>query len=258
MKISTISTAIAASLALMFALTGHAAAQGWANIKGQAVWAGDPPAAAQIKVDKDQAHCLSKGAIVSDVLVVDPKTKGVKNVMVWLAPLKAGDKLPIHPSLKALPKDKVEIDQPCCMFVPRITMMREGQTLVIKNPAPVLHNAKVMGKANGTFNLTIPAGQQLVREGDQALKAETRPMLLGCDVHGWMGGRIGVFDHPYFTLTKDDGTFEIKNAPAGKYKIFLQHEKTGWVHKGSTSAGQEIEIKPGGTLDLGKYEMKDN
>src|SRR5215467_8912406 len=106
MKMRTTYASIAVSLAAMFTLTGHAAGQGWGNIKGQAVWAGVPPAPAQIKVDKDQAHCLSKGAIVNDILVVDPKTNGVRNVMVWLAPLKAGDKLPIHPSLKAVPKDK--------------------------------------------------------------------------------------------------------------------------------------------------------
>ena len=79
-------------------------------------------------------------------------------------------------------------------------------------------------------------------------------MMLGCDIHGWMGGRIGVFNHPYFALTKDDGTFEIKNAPAGSFKIFLQHEKVGWLHKGGTSAGQVITIKPGSN-DLGKFEM---
>jgi len=254
MRTLKIGILVAGALALL-GVVNSASAQGWGNIKGQVAWAGDVPKERQIKVDKDQAHCLSKGAIVDDELVVDTKTKGVKNVMVWLAPLQPSDKLPIHPNLKAVPKEKVVIDQPCCMFVPRITMMREGQTLHVNNPAPVLHNAKISGRpeVNGTVNLAIPAGQSLEKQ----FRAERRPMLLGCDVHGWMKGRIGVFDHPYFALTRDDGTFEIKDAPAGTFKIFLQHEKTGWVHKGNTSAGQEITIKAGGTLDLGKYDMKD-
>ena len=139
------------------------------------------------------------------------------------------------------------------MFVPRITMMREGQTLEIKNSAPVSHNSHVTGSpsVNGTLNPLIPAGASVTKQP----KAEKRPMLLSCDIHSWMAGRIGVFDHPYFALTKEDGTFEIKNAPVGQFKIFLQHEQTGWVHKGGTSAGQVITIKAGSN-DLGTFPMK--
>ena len=106
---------------------------------------------------------------------------------------------------------------------------------------------------NGTFNLAIPAGQNIQKKP----RAEKRPMLLACDVHGWMGGRIGVFDHPYFALTKDDGTFEIKNAPAGSFKIFVMQEKVGWLHKMTgekLSDGQLITIKAGAN-DLGKIGM---
>lgn len=243
-------------LATFVAATETAVAQSWGDIKGQVIWAGGAaPARPPVKVDKDQAHCLAKGALTSDELIVDPKTLGVQNVMVWLMPMTG--KMPIHPALAAVPKEKVVIDQPCCLFVPRITMMREGQILEVKNPAPVLHNARISGndQINGTVNLAIPPGQSI----DKTLKAEKKPMLLGCDVHGWMGGRIGVFNHPYFTLSQADGTFEIKNAPAGKYVIFLQHEKIGWLHKMNRpklSDGEEITIPAGSVLDMGKIQMK--
>jgi len=239
----------------VLAMANSALAQGWGNIKGQVVWGGKGlPEAKKLEVNKDQQHCLSKGPIESDELVVDKATGGVANVMVWLAPVNKGANIPIHPDLKAVPKQKVTIDQPCCMFVPRITMMREGQTLVIKNPAPVPHNSRLTGKAdrNGTKNPNIPPGSQVQFE----LKSEDRPLLLQCDIHGWMGGRVAVFDHPYYALTGKDGTFEIKNAPSGNYKIYLQHEKAGWVHKGNTSAGEAINIPAGKTLDLGQYKLK--
>jgi len=249
---SIICIAALAGLGALLA-AGDCRAQSWGDLKGQVVWTGGAiPAKENITPNKDVQHCLSKGPLISDALVIDPTSKGVKNVMVWLAPAEAGGKIPIHPSLAAVPKEKVVIDQPCCMFTPRITMMREGQTLEIKNSAPVLHNSKVIGSptVNGTFNLSIPANTSIEKHP----KAEKKPMLLNCDIHGWMGGRIGVFNHPYFAVTKDDGTFEIKNAPAGKFKIYLQHEKAGWLHHGGTSAGQEITIKPGSN-DLGKFEM---
>jgi hypothetical protein len=245
-----------AGLAALLVATDTAVAQNWGTVKGKVVWAGGPaPAPVIINPNKDQAHCGKNGPINSDELVVDKKTLGVQNVMVWLAPVQG--KLPIHPALKAVPKEKVVIDQPCCMFVPRITMMRDGQILEVKNPSPVLHNARISGstQVNGTINLSIPPGQSI----EKSPKAEKKPMLLGCDVHGWMGGRIGVFDHPYFALTKADGTFEIKNAPAGKVRIFVQQEKIGWLHKqtgAKLSDGEDITIPAGGTLDMGKIDAK--
>ena len=28
-----------------------------------------------------------------------------------------------------------------------------------------------------------------------------------CDIHGWMRAYVGVFDHPYFALTDENGDF---------------------------------------------------
>ena len=137
-------------------------------------------------------------------------------------------------------------------------MMRAGQALEIRNSAPVAHNTRISGnpEINPTINLTIPPGQKVVKEGDKALKAEKRPILLNCDIHGWMGGRIGVFDHSYFALTKEDGSFEIKDAPAGNILIFMQHERGGWIHKGRTSKGLTVAVPANGTVDLGKIKFK--
>jgi hypothetical protein len=240
--------------------------QSWGTIKGQVVWSGaDIPKPTVIAVNKDQQHCLAKGPLDKDDLLIDAKTKGVKNVIVWLTPANAGDPMPINPALAAVPTDPVVIDQPMCAFVPRITVMRAGQTLIIKNSSPVAHNSRVTGQENPTVNTTIPPGAEMKFTGATVLKAEKRPMLLSCDIHGWMGGKIGVFDHPYFALTKEDGTFEIKDAPAGEFRIFLQHERGGWLHtprvldksKGiGGSKGQPIAIPAGSPLDLGKFEFK--
>ena len=79
----------------VLAVANSALAQGWGNIKGQVVWnSKDVPEAKKLDVNKDQQHCLSKGPIVSDELVIDKATGGVANVMVWLAPVTKGDKIP--------------------------------------------------------------------------------------------------------------------------------------------------------------------
>jgi hypothetical protein len=42
-----------------------------------------------------------------------------------------------------------------------------------------------------------------------------------------MGAYIGVFSHPYFAVTGDDGSVSLKKLPAGEYTIETWHEKYG-------------------------------
>ena len=57
-----------------------------------------------------------------------------------------------------------------------------------------------------------------------------------------------MFDHPYFAITDADGKFEIKDAPAGKWRVVYWHEDG--FHKGREGViGETIEVK-GPTLEL--------
>jgi len=42
-------------------------------------------------------------------------------------------------------------------------------------------------------------------------------------VHGWMAAYCGVLSHPFFAVTAADGTYTIKNLPAGTYTIEAWH-----------------------------------
>jgi hypothetical protein len=52
------------------------------------------------------------------------------------------------------------------------------------------------------------------------------PLPIRCDVHKWMGAFTGVFDHPFHTVSKAGGAFELK-LPPGTYEITAWHEKFG-------------------------------
>jgi len=141
--------ALAAGLAAVGLVTLPADARQagqWATIKGQVVFPdGKPvPQRKQLEVSQDKAHCLSKGPILDESVVVNPKNRGIKNVVVWLRPDDpAATEFPrdkIHPDDAKRKPAEVVIDQPCCMFVKRVTVARVGDTLVVKNPAPVVHN----------------------------------------------------------------------------------------------------------------------
>jgi hypothetical protein len=245
-------------LALAVAFTAlstlSADAADWATVKGQVLFPADKtiPKREALNVTQDKDHCLSKEKEnLDESVLVNPKNRGVKNVVVWLRP---DDKDPkskftkeqIFPDdAKRKPVEHV-ITQPCCMFTERITLARVGDKLVVKNPAPILHNFFWSSANNGEFNQSIPKMEDF--KMPEPLKAESPPIQYKCTVHGWMTGYVRIFEHPYYAITDADGKFEIKNAPVGKYRIVYWHEN-GFRGGAQGRFGDEIEIK-GPTTEL--------
>jgi hypothetical protein len=261
------------SVAVLFALTATAGfltqpsatdqvpAQ-WGNLKGSIVWGGkNVPARKTISVrgNGDAAHCLqanpsadgAQGTILDEALLINPKSKGINNVFVYLL-VEPDAKIPIHPDLKNFPK-QVVVDQPACMFWPRAIALREGQILVIKNSAPVAHNFRWIGDGlrNQGGSVVINAGME---HQIKDLAAQRLPLPVECNIHGWMKGRIGVFAHPYFALTDEEGAFEIKNAPVGHFQLMIYHEEIGYRLGLKGKNGEPVVIN-GGDNNLGNLEM---
>ncbi len=227
---------------------------GWGALKGRVVWGEGPiPKPAEIKVEKNPEHCLAKGPLFSEELVVNEKNRGVRWVFLWLAPEPGGTPLTIHPDLRDIKSKQVEIDQPCCQFVPHALTLRQGQELIAKNSAPIAHNVHWTGHPvkNPGGNVIVPAGQSYVI---QDLKADRFPVKISCDIHSWMNAWVRVFDHPYFALTDADGNFEIKQAPAGNFRLISWQESIGWGPGGRD--GIPLVIKSNATTDLGELKLE--
>ena len=50
-----------------------------------------------------------------------------------------------------------------------------------------------------------------------------------CDAHGRTLGWIYAVANPYFTLTAEDGTFELREVPSGDYMLVANQAYTGPV-----------------------------
>jgi hypothetical protein len=227
----------------------------WGTLKGRVVWGGDKiPPREFVKIDKDEKHCKEDGPIPREDWVINAKNKGVRWVFVWLKP-EEGANLPVHPKLEKIAVKEVVMDQPCCKFIPHGLGMREGQVLLAKNSSPVTHNYRVVGHPNynkgENFSLP-PKTERAIKD----LKAQPIAIIIGCDLHKWMSARVWVFDHPYFAVTDEDGNFEIKMAPAGKYRLMVWQEEMGYRGGEAGRKGEPITIKGGGVTDLGKLELK--
>jgi plastocyanin len=135
----------------------------------------------------------------------------------------------------AAPGDVVEMDQKNCMYTPRMTTAVVGQKIQAKNGDPVLHNVHTYLGASTLFNKGMP--------NDKAAPIETSAtgegmMKWKCDVHPWMRGYIGVSKNNLQTVSKEDGSFTIKDVPPGKYTVEAWHEKFG-------TKTQEVTVEAG-------------
>jgi hypothetical protein len=56
-----------------------------------------------------------------------------------------------------------------------------------------------------------------------------------------MSAMFHVFEHPYFAVSKEDGSFAIENVPPGTYKVTAVHERFGTQTKDVTvEAGKPL------------------
>jgi hypothetical protein len=262
-------------IAGLVALVGAACAVAqpqWSTVTGKVVF-DDSKHKVPVRVVPPQAKganlppCAAKDKdFLTEDWIVDPKTKAVKDAVVWLAPeptadewkrLKAGPKdkdrlrdfpsfkpAQIHPDLRAPAAKTVEIDQPCCRFIPHQTAIRVGQTLVIKNSAAFPHNAKYDTANNGADNPLIGPGKQVQIPINNPERSEIKIL---CNIHPWMWASVRVFDHPYFAVTDEKGQYEIKNAPVGQYRVFVWHSSGGYSGGNDGRFGYELKIMPNAT-----------
>jgi len=263
LQVTNRSGAAVAALALLAALcvAMPARAQGWGTVKGKVVFSGDTiPVNEKVVVAADKAHCESKGPIYRNQLVVNAKNKGVRYVLLWIGDPEDSKNTaftpPIHPLLQGA-KDTV-VDQPCCTFEPRVSVVRVGQKLIVKNPAPVPHNFSISspGGKGPEMNKLIPPNGSLAVGG---FVPNWIPTSYACTIHTWMKGWVFTLPHPYFAVTDEDGNFEIRRVPAGKFRLVAWHEAVGFVMpgKGPKDRGKVIDVKALETTDVGTIPFKE-
>jgi plastocyanin len=123
-----------------------------------------------------------------------------------------------------VPSTSPALAQKGCTYRPHVLGIQVGQSLDIVNDDATLHNIHAVPMANQEFNMA-----QALQGMRQQKVFSTKEVMVPfkCDVHRWMSAFVGVVDHPYFAVTKADGTFELKGLPPGTYTIEAVHEKLG-------------------------------
>jgi hypothetical protein len=202
-------------------------------IQGVVLFDGKPPARKPVDMSS-VPHCEAiHGQPVLDESLVVAAGGQIRNVVVSVS---AG----LPPMNYAPPAGPVVLDQKGCEFVPHVVAMRTGQSLVASNSDPFLHTVHAKPQQNPAFSIAQPT----VERGTP-LKTPQAPEVfkIQCDVHRWMNAWVAVFDHPYFAVTGDDGSFKLPVLPPGKYTVRAWHETLGTQEREVTvEAGKTPEV----------------
>ena len=214
MKSSRLLVAVAASF--VAAMVVHAADT--ASISGKIAFDGTAPKRKAIKTDADPkcAEMHADAPLLAEEVVVNGNGT-LKNVFVYI---KGG----LEGKTFETPKTPVEIDQEGCHYRPHVFGMMAKQPLKIVNSDDTLHNIHAMPAKSKEFNIGQP------NKGMETTRTFAEPEVMvkfKCDVHPWMSAYVGVLNHPFYSVSGDDGTFTIKGLPAGEYEVVAWHEKYG-------------------------------
>jgi hypothetical protein len=196
---------------------GSVAAQsGAGTIRGRVRLAGPPPPNPPIRMGADPACSAlnTSSRPVQEFVMVDA-AGGLANVFVHLQGTFPATPVPAAP---------VRLEQKGCVYRPHVIGVRAGQALQISNDDPTIHNMHSLSGRGNDFNASRPAGTPPLVV---TLAAEEMMLRVTCDIHSWMNIFVGVVSHPYFAVSGNDGTFEIRGVPPGRHAIQAWHERYG-------------------------------
>jgi len=219
------------------------------SITGQVLLLGTPPREPTIPFDPMCGRLWTNGPPTIGWYKTSSEG-GLTEVFVYLS---AGVPKGEYP----LPEQPVLIDQRGCVFTPYVAGVQVGQTILIRNSDPVLHNVHwtpaVQSPATNlsakeTAKFVALHGRRPTVGNIESNRAQppgspdlayifTQPevfLRLKCDVHPWMFAYVGVVEHPFFAVTDTNGVFTIPNVPPGRYTLQAVHRKTHPTGKGLT------------------------
>jgi plastocyanin len=154
----------------------------------------------------------------------------VRNVVVYVRDV---------PSRLTSPRP-AEIRQRDENFIPRVVAVTRGSDVEFPNDDPIYHNVFSLSRPK-PFNL----GRYPQHETRRVRFDKTGIIKVYCDIHSHMTATVMVFDHPWFAVPAEDGTFVLSGVPPGDRRVTAWHERLG-----DTTSEVRADVERPVTLDF--------
>lgn len=227
-------TGLCLAAGLVTAAAWPGAAVRASSITGTVTFDGKVPNLPPLTMNADPACAKMHSKPAPSEMLVLGSGNTMGNILVWVSKgLPAGKTWPA-------PKTPVVLDQKGCQYVPHVMGIMVGQAYKILNSDGILHNVHALPNVNKAFNKPMPA---TVKEATVTFEKPEPVFQIKCDVHPWMSAYVGVFTHPFFSVTKTDGKFTISGLDPGTYEITAWHERLGTQTASITVGANETKTQ---------------
>ena len=212
------------------------------TVTGTVQFSGELPAPTSFELRRypNQVYCgaLSDGSgyrLLREVFV--GTQQGLKDVIVTIEGIEKG---------KPFGFTETKLEANICQFVPFVSVMREHYPLTVTNLDPVSHDLQIYERDREHVFIMFhrPA---LTKSGTSDIVRFTgnrRGVIMQCGMHPYMQGHGLAVENPYYAITGLEGSFEIKDLPAGTYRIKAWHPTLG-------EKEQSVTVTANGTTSLG-------
>jgi hypothetical protein len=187
-----------------------------ATLVGTISFVGTPPKPLRIDTSADPICETVNPDPTSDWVVVN--NQKLANVVVYVR----GESLNAY-SFDA-PSPDVTLEHRGCRYLPHVLGMLTQQTLKIVNSDPTTHNTHPIPKLNREWNQSQPPGASPL---EQRFSSPELFIPIKDNQHPWEKAYVGVFSHPFFSVSSPDGSYKISGLPPGQYTVVAWHEKLG-------------------------------
>lgn len=187
--------------------------------------------------------------IPNETLVLS-KQGGLANAFVYLK------KSPIGSGPHAAPNDPMILTNEKLRFAPHASLIRTGQTLVLKNVDVEPQNFHAMTLRNSPYNILVASDGEVT--WDQHRHPENLPYRISSDIQPWKQPvYLLCLDHPFAAVTDSEGRFEIPGLPPGEHDFTVWHERVGYLEKKLTvavKAGETTKV-PNLQVDIARFKV---
>jgi len=214
-------------------LSSKVSAAGDGSITGSVKLSGTPPHMKGIDMSKDP-YCVKQheNSPVQLENVVVGSGGGLENVVLYISQGLTGNEA------SAVPSEEPTFDQKGCMYHPHVIALDVDQKYKVTNSDQTTHNIHPLpapGAGNIGWNKSQPPGAPPI---ETSWKSQEVAVSVKCNIHPWMHGWHAVVKGPY-AVTDENGSYTIKNVPAGSYTVTAWQEDTGTqTAQVSVAAGQ--------------------
>ena len=212
------------------------------TVTGTVQFSGDIPDPQRFELRRyyDRVYCgaLSDGSgyrLLREVSVGEQQ--GLKDVVVTIEGVAKG---------KPFDFQETKLEANICQFVPFVSVVRNEHPLSVVNLDSVAHDLQFYERDREHIFIMFhrPALTKAGTSDIVRFTGNRRGVTMQCGMHPFMQGHGLAVDNPYYAVTGTEGTFAIKDLPAGTYRIKAWHPVLG-------EKEQDITVAENGSASVG-------